>query len=153
MDLTKVFHNEEIKVEIWFNMPIHMCTNTTCILVLAYTQCHACSHTHTHSYIYAVPPTFTTHPQAIVDAIECMLTHTHIYSHAVPPTFTTHPQATIDAIEWTEVILNCSASGTPLPTVRWEREGGTQLPVGAEPSPSTSGNIVRNINHADVHNI
>ena len=78
-----------------------------------------------------------------------MHTHTHIYTHtcthSVPPTFTTHPQAIVDATEWTEVILNCSASGTPVPTIRWQREGGAQLPVGAVPSSSTNGNIVRKI--------
>ena len=67
-------------------------------------------------------------------------THTHIYTrtHSVPPTFTTHPQVIVDATEWTEVILNCSASGTPVPMIRWEREGGAQLPVGAVPSSSTN---------------
>ncbi len=47
---------------------------------------------------------------------------------------TTHPEATVDATEWNEVVLTCSASGTPAPTIRWEREGGGQLPVGAVPS-------------------
>ena len=74
-------------------------------------------------------------------------THTshvmHMHYYAVPPTYMTHPQAIVDATEWTQVILNCSASGTPVPTIRWEREGsrGAQLPVGAVPSDTTSGNI------------
>ena len=66
--------------------------------------------------------------------------------HTVPPTFATQPQVILDVTEWTEVVLNCSASGTPMPTIRWEREGGSQLPVGAVPSePITNGNIVRRI--------
>ena len=64
----------------------------------------------------------------------------------VPPTFVSHPQEILDAEEWTEVTLNCSASGSPTPLIMWEREGGTQLPVGADVSPpSMNGNTVRKI--------
>ena len=64
-------------------------------------------------------------------------------TYTVPPAFTTQPQEILDAVEWTEVVLNCSASGTPMPMIMWEREGRTQLPVGAVPSYSMSGNIVK----------
>ena len=69
----------------------------------------------------------------------------HTCTHTVPSVITTHPQAVVNATEWTEVILTCSASGTPTPMIRWEREGGMPLPVGAVPSSpdSMSGNTVR----------
>jgi hypothetical protein len=70
-----------------------------------------------------------------------LLTNAHTYehtpcthTHAVSSMITAHPEATVDATEWNEVILTCSASGTPTPTIRWEREGGGQLPAGAVPS-------------------
>ena len=73
-------------------------------------------------------------------------THTHTHTHnTVPSMIEIQPAESTNAVEWTEVVLNCSASGTPTPMIRWEREGGAQLPVGAVPSYSTSGNIVRRI--------
>ena len=73
-----------------------------------------------------------------------MHVHTHVCTHntAVPPTITTDPRPLVSAREWNEVILTCSASATPTPTIRWEREGGAVLPVGAVPTYSTSGNMV-----------
>ena len=72
------------------------------------------------------------------------MTHIILMCTTVPPTFVTHPQETVDAVEWTEVTLNCSASGNPTPLIMWEREGQTQLPVGAVTSPpSVNGNTVR----------
>ena len=95
------------------------CSNNECILVLT----NACMHTH-------------------------MALHVSIHKtciHTVPSVITAHPQAVVNATEWTEVILTCSASGTPTPMIRWEREGGMLLPVGAVPSSpeSMSGNMVR----------
>ena len=56
----------------------------------------------------------------------------------------THPQETLDAVEWTEVTLNCSASGSPTPLIVWQREGGgTQLPIGTATSVSVNGTRVR----------
>ena len=74
--------------------------------------------------------------------IICHHTHTHTHTHTVPPTFMSQPQETLDAAEWMEVTLNCSASGSPTPLIRWEREGGAQLPVGAMIASSTNGNKV-----------
>ena len=72
-----------------------------------------------------------------------------VHTRAVPSVITAHPRAVVNATEWTEVVLTCSASGTPTPTIRWEREGGAPLPVGAEPSSpdleSMSENTVRRI--------
>ena len=67
-----------------------------------------------------------------------------VHTYAVPSVITAHPQVVVDATEWTEVILTCSASGTPTPIIRWEREGGAPLPVGAVSSSpeSMSGNTV-----------
>ena len=58
------------------------------------------------------------------------MTHIILIRTTVPPTFVTHPQETVDAVEWREVTLNCSASGSPTSLITWEREGQTQLPVG-----------------------
>ena len=68
-----------------------------------------------------------------------------VHTCAVPSVITAHPQAIVDATEWSEVVLTCSASGTPTPMIRWEREEGGPLPVGAVQSPpeTTSGNTVR----------
>ena len=68
---------------------------------------------------------------------------TCIHAHTVPPTFLTHPQAVLDALEWSSVTLTCSASGTPPPLISWEREGEAQLPVGAVLNSTISGNIVK----------
>ena len=75
-----------------------------------------------------------------------MYMHAHTHTLTEPSVIETQPIELINVVEWTEVVLNCSASGTPMPTIRWEREGGAQLPVGAVPSePITNGNIVRRI--------
>ena len=72
------------------------------------------------------------------------MTHIILMRTTVPPTFVTHPQETVDAVEWREITLNCSASGSPISLITWEREGQTQLPVGAVTSrPSVNGNTVR----------
>ena len=80
--------------------------------------------------------------------IFCLHTHTctHIFANSctVPPTFMSQPQETLDVTEWVEVTLNCSASGSPTPSIRWEREGGAQVPVGSQISSSTYGNNVGN---------
>ena len=57
------------------------------------------------------------------------LSHTCPIFHSVSPTFLTHPEDVVDAPEWSPVTLTCSVSGIPLPWIRWEREGGAQLPV------------------------
>ena len=55
----------------------------------------------------------------------------------------TQPLESTNVEEWSEVELNCSASGVPLPTIRWERVGGAEVPVEAIYNYSSSGNIVR----------
>lgn len=89
---------------------------------------HLQTHAHTHTHV-----------------VTCTYTHHAHTTHAVPSVITAQPQAIVDATEWSEVVLTCSASGTPTPTIRWEREGGAPLPVGAVPSSpdSMSENTVR----------
>ena len=71
----------------------------------------------------------------LVIIVSSSLSHTHSYpifllhTHSVPPTFLTHPEDVVDAPEWSPVTLTCSVSGIPQPQIRWEREGGAQLPV------------------------
>ena len=75
------------------------------------------------------------------DIHNCTLTHTQ---HTVPPSVHQLQSNNIEVTEWTtSFAISCSATGSPLPIIHWEREGGKALSVDTEESMMTGSNLVR----------
>ena len=81
--------------------------------------------------------------QCLTTYINLHITLTHT-QHAVPPSVHQLQSNNIEVTEWTTPFtISCSATGSPLPTIHWEREGGKALSVNTEESVITSSNSVR----------